>query len=149
MALAQDLLPVVFNARGLVGEFGLRPYTVSVIHRTWTEDGTGNGTPNDVETPITEANAQPPKVRALNGEEKALLGLSGTVWEIGPITPDFPGGGTTIATLTGPGTTPLPGDEFFYKLVGPEYPTGALFRLHEVKSDKTFGYRVTIKPVGE
>ena len=148
MALAQDLLPVVFGARGLVGEFGLRPYTVSVIHRTWTSGQTGDGTPSDVETPITEANGQPPKVRALNGEERALLNLGSGSWEIGPITPDFPGGGTAIATLIGP-ESPLPGDEFFYRLVGPEYPTGALFRLHEVKSDKTFGYRVTIKPVGE
>lgn len=147
MSLASDLKPVVYDARGLVGEFGLRPYRAYTVRRISAGAYPGDGgPPEETVTEITEARGQPPKIRALSGEEKALLNLPGTAWEIGPITPDFPGGGTAISTLQP--TDLEAGEEFYYKLVGPEYPDGALFRVVDVRSDKTFGYRVTVKPVG-
>lgn len=147
MGFRDNIRKLAYNLRRLPGErFEIRPYAVSTVRRIWSGSYPGDGIAEDTETAITEAGAQPPRVRALSGEEKALLGLDGTVWQVGPITPDFPGGGTAIEALKP--STLAAGEEFYVKLVGPEYPTGALFRVVEVRSDKTFGYRVTIKPVG-
>jgi hypothetical protein len=147
MTLADDLKPLAHSVRAIPGQLGIRPYTVSTIKRTWSGGNTGNGTPTDTETPITEADSQPPRVRALSGEEKALLDLAGTAWEIGPITPSFSGGGTAISVLKP--TDLYQGDEFFIRLVGPEYPTGALMRIVDIKTDRALNYRVTVKPVEE
>lgn len=147
MGFRENIRKLAYNLRRLPGErFGIRPYTVAVLIREWDGGEVGQGTLTETLTPIVEANGQPPKVHWLTSEELAVGGLPAGTVEIGPVTPDFPGGGTTLATLQ-----PDLDDssELFYVLTGPEYPSGGKFRLTGVRTDRTFGYRVTLEKSGD
>ncbi len=138
---------IAHRIRAIPGKrFGLRPYTVSVTHRVHSGTYTGDGTITDATTTIAEADGQPPKVRWLDGEELALGELPGGSVEVGPITPDFSGGGTSLTTLQG-GSSVSDQDEVFYTLTGPEFPSGAKYMLHDVRTDRALHYMVTLRPM--
>ena len=141
-----DIRKLAYELRSMAGrDFEIRPYTVSVVTRVWSGDQPGEGISTATTTPITEADGQPPKVRVLNDEQLALGNLPRGAVKVGPITPDFPGGGTSFDTLSPAGLSA--GDSFYYVLTGPDYPTGARFVLKEAQADKTFGYKVTLVPM--
>lgn len=145
MAVRDQLLPLIYNVRAIPGSFGLRPFTVSIRTGQWNGTNTGRGAEGIDLVPITEANGQPPKVRQLNTEELALGNLGKGSIQIGPITPAFPGGGTSEGAfgdlleqgmtlhlvVTGPGTS--------------EY--GDLYLLKDVKTDRALHYTLTAEPV--
>jgi hypothetical protein len=148
MTFRDDLREICFNARAIPGALGMRPYTVVMVTETWsggveTWGGgeRGQGTPTRTETTILEADGQNPKVRQLNTEELALGGYAKGTWKIGPITPDFPGGGTPRENLL-----PDPADNtlVFYVLTGPAYPTGQRFTIVDVTDHRAFQYLVTV-----
>jgi len=148
MGFRDNLRKVAFTLRRLPGEkFEIRPYRIFVVRETHPGKHPGDGPVTTVETEITEANGQPPKVRYMSEEERALGQLHSSTLELGPITPPFPGGGTSWDTLTGKSLAK--GDTFYYKLIGPEYPNGARFRFIGGKSDRTFSYRIRVSPVSE
>lgn len=149
MTLADDLKPLANSIRAIPGQLGIRPYTVEIVLRHWTGTHVGDGTRSETATAITEAGGQPPKVRFLNGEERALLGVAHAVVEIGPITPDFATGGTSIETLTGLAFSPQDHDEILYRLTGPGFPDGQLFRIRDISSDRALQYRVQVEPIAE
>lgn len=143
MGFRDDIRDLCFQLRAIPGrDFEIRPYTVQVVTRQWSGSEPGEGVETVAAQFITESDNQPPKVRFLNDEEIALGGYNEATVEVGPITPDFPGGGTSITTL---GQDPPANTLFDYILTGPEYPSGAIFRLKGIKSDKTFGYFVTLE----
>lgn len=145
MGFRDDIRAIAYNARAMAGrDFQIRPYTTAVVVKSWSGTHPGEGVEVTSTTPVTEADGQPPKVRILNDEQIALGGLPKGSVKVGPITPDFPGGGTHITTLTGNGAQA--GESFYYTLTGPEYPDGARFLLVGVDSDRSFGYSVTLKP---
>lgn len=141
MTFRDDLRAICFNARAIPGALGLRPYTVVMVTETWSGDELGQGTPTRAETTILEANGQNPKVRQLNTEEVALGGYGKGTWKIGPITPDFPGGGTPRDNLL-----PDPPNKtlVFYELTGPAYPTGQRMTIVDVTDHRAFQYLVTV-----
>lgn len=146
MGFKTDIRKLAYELRAMAGrDFEIRPYTVSVVTRTWSGDFPGEGLSSITTTPITEAHGQPPKVRVLNDEQIALGGLPRGAVKVGPITPDFPGGGTAFTTLS-PASLDA-GDSFYYVLTGPDYPSGARFVLKEAQADRTFGYTVTLVPM--
>lgn len=145
-AVRDSLRQLAWNIRAIPGrDFGIRPYTLHVRVTTYAGDHVGDGTETATTTPITEADGQPPKVRFLNDEQRALGGLPDGTVEVGPITPSHPGGGTDLAILT-PSTE---GTVVHYILTGPEHPTGASYLLHAVKTDRALRYMLTLKPVAE
>lgn len=145
MGFRDDIRELAFELRALPGEeFEIRPYTVEVVTRTWSGDYPGEGLSAITTTPITEAHGQPPKVRVVNDEQRALGNFPKGSLRVGPITPDFPGGGTSIETLNPSGLNP--GESFYYVITGPDYPDGARFLVTEAKADKTFGFFVTLAP---
>lgn len=132
--------------RAIPGQrFGLRPYTVAVLLKEYSGTYTGDGTETETETAIVEANGQPPKVRFLKDEERALADMPAGSVEVGPITPDFAGGGTAIATLKQ--SSAAAQDAVQWKLTGPEFPNGALFVAEGFKTDRALHYRVRLRPV--
>ena len=146
MGFRDDIRALAYELRALPGaEFEIRPYTVSVCVRSSSGTYAGEGAQTVSTTAITESDGQPPKVRVVKDEQIALGGLPHGSIRVGPITPDFPGGGTSITTLTGNGATT--GDSFYYLITGPDYPSGARFVLVEASADKTFGYFVTLAPM--
>lgn len=132
------------KVRGIPGTFGLRPYTVAIVQGAWSGTYAGEGIEVATETAITEANGQPPKVRWLDDEQLALGGLGRGTVEIGPVTPDHSAGGTALSTL-------IPelarGRTLHVKLTGPEFPTGALFAVSEVKTDRALRWMLRAIPV--
>lgn len=147
MTVRDDLLPLVYSVRAIPGQFGLRVHTVDVRVTTWTGAHPGDGAEYDVTTtPITESDGQPPKVRFLTDEEIAVGQLATGTVEVGPITPSHgTDGGTDLAVLK-------PEDEgtvVHYILTGPEFPTGAVFERHAIKTDRALHYMLTLRPVSE
>lgn len=145
MALATDLRPTLTAARGIAGGLGLRPHTVSIVATTRTGDYGLEGTVSTVTTPVTEASGQPPKVRRPNGRELALGNISNGALIVGPITPSFAGGGTSLATMLGLGLA----DEvtLHYEVTGPGYPSGQAYRLTDHTEDSALHYTVTLEPI--
>lgn len=145
MTLADDLKPLLHSARAIAGDLGLRPYSVQVQVVAYSGNYAGEGTVTEGTTAIVEANGQPPKVRALDDEERAIGGLPDGTWEIGPITPDHAGGGISFATLIG--DTATDGEQVHYILTGPEFPSGARFVRQSVTSDRALHYMLRVRPL--
>lgn len=136
---------IAHRYRSLPGAFGLRPYTVEIVLRTFSGTHTGEGVEVEETTDILESNGYSPKVRALSDEELALGGLAKGSLEIGPITPDYSAGGTSIATLTQIAATN--GDMVLFRLTGPSGT--ADYRIVDVSDDRALHYTVRVKPVSE
>lgn len=146
MTVRDDLLPIVYSVRAIPGQFGIRMYSLTVRVSSWSGAHPGDGIETVVSTTaITEAGGQPPKVRFLNDEERALGGLPDGTVDVGPITPDHPGGGTSLAVLA-PSTD---GTIVHYILTGPDMPTGATFERVSIGTDHALHYTLRLKPVAE
>jgi hypothetical protein len=138
-----DVRAIAYAARSIPGTLEMRPYSVAVRVTNYSGAHVGDGAETQTVTPITEANGQNPKVRWLSSEEIALSGLPNGSVEVGPCTPDFPGGGTSVSTLA-PVT---PNTTVHYILTGPEFPTGATYERAGLRTDRAFHYTLTLKPV--
>ena len=143
MTLADDLKPLLAEIRSIPGQLGLRPRTVSVVLKSYSGAVTGEGLDLETVTAITEANGQPPKVRLLDDEELAVGALSKGTIEVGPMTTDFTGGGTSIATLTQPDADN--GDVRLFRVTGPQGTTD--YALDSVTDDRALHYTIRLKPV--
>lgn len=144
MPLSDDLKAILYECRAIPGELGLRPYTVTVVQGAWSGSYAGEGIEVATETAITESGSQPPKVRWLDDEQLALGGLSRGTVEIGPVTPDHTGGGTALSELVPAVST---GHTVHVKLTGPAHPTGALYAISEVKTDRALRWMIRAVPV--
>lgn len=139
-------LPTVSWARSIAGwQFGIRMHTVAIVTGAWSGDHTGDGVKSESSTAIVEADGQPPKLRWLNDEQITVGNLPKGTCEIGPITPSFAGGGTDIATLNGDALAR--GETIHVRITGPNHPTGAMYRLTDVKADRPFRYMLQAQPV--
>lgn len=146
MSFRDTILPTLYAARALPGTMGLRPYIVAIVSGQWNGSNTGRGAAAFDVVPVTESGGQPPKVRQLNSEELALTGFGKGSWTIGPVTPDFPGGGTPLSTLK-PAVDA--GQTVLVQLTGPEFPNGAQFQLKSFSSDRALHWTMVVSPVEE
>lgn len=147
MALRDVLLPIVESIRAIPGELGLRQVQVFLRLRTWSGARVGMGTKTTVDTEIT-VSGHPPKVRLLK-ERDVIAGttLEDDLYEIGPVTPEHSGAGTSVAEL-GPDQTATP-TEMFYVLKGPGMGAdGVLCSRVSAMLVRPFRYMVTVKRIG-
>jgi hypothetical protein len=140
---------IAARARRIPGQHGLRPYTVAIVVGAWSGSYIGRGDKTDTVVAITEAGGQSPKVRFLNEEQLALsastgAGLGKGACTIGPITPDFAGGGTSLAELA-PAVAAQ--QTVHVLLTGPAYPSGAKFLVKDVKTDHALHWTLVCEPV--
>lgn len=144
MTLADDLKPLVYSIRAIPGDLGLRPNTISIEIETWPGTiGDDATTPTITVTPIVEGSSQPPKIRWLTDEEIAIGNHGQATLEVGPVTPDFSGGGTSWDTLTG---ASAPANSVIrYIITGPEFPTGARFLRVGADSDRALHYTLRLQ----
>lgn len=142
-----SLRKAVYRIRAIPNNYGLRPYTITIVNRTHTGTYAGEGTATDTETALTEHGGAPPKVREANDEQMALGNLPRGTLIVGPITPDHPGGGTSAATLLAQAAANR--DEFYYRVTGPGDSDGALYRLHSISTDRGYHYTLQLTPVSE
>ncbi len=122
----------------------MRPYSVAVIVGNWAGEYVGRGGSWDCGCPIQETGGQPPKVHFLNEERRALGALAAGSCEIGPITPDFVGGGTPLDRLA-PAIAAK--QTVHVELTGPAYPKGAKFLVKELRSDRALRWMLVCEPV--
>lgn len=122
MTFRTALLGTVERLRGRIpGRLDLRPRKVTVRVRTWTGARPGVGTYTDVDTVLLNAGVNV-KVAQVSTKDIVASGgryASGDL-KIGPITPEYPGGGTPSGVLDPPTTTTA--REIFYLLEGPGFP---------------------------
>ncbi len=147
MTLADDLFDTVYEGRAIAGDLGFRPHSVTLVISAYSEDHPGAGSRTDTETPIAEFGGQPPRVRWLNGEELAVGNMAAGTIEIGPITPEFPGGGTPIASLNGSELSA--GQSRLLRITGPNHPSGALYEITNITADRTLRFMLKAKPLEE
>ena len=146
MALADGLREILFSSRSVAGQLGLRPHRVYMTERSFPEERFG-GVHEDDRDEITEGNSQPPKVRWLTGEELALGNFARETVEVGPITPRQGATGTALSQLV---RNPDCGDEFFFIIEGPRYPSGGRFVLRRfVPSPSGLNYMLTLEKVAD
>lgn len=138
---------IAHRYRSLPGEHGLRPHTVAVVTKAYAGAELGQGVETTTTIPIVERGGYPPKVRNLSSEQLALAGYDRATWEIGPITPDFSGGGTLISMLTQSGIGPNTEPHIF--MTGPEFPNGANFRVMKSQSDHALHYTIQVQRVAD
>jgi hypothetical protein len=134
-----SLRQAVHRIRAIPNQFGVRPYSVVVQTQTWSGAEVGEGTATTTSTAITEHDGAPPKVRWLDDEEIALGGYSSGAVEVGPVTPDFPGGGTLLALLA---PDPPVTSTVRVVITGPQYPSGGAFRVRDVEHHRGYQYRL-------
>lgn len=149
MSIVRDSLPILNSARALLSDVGLRPYTVSLLVTTWSGAAVGQGTRSQVETPLTVANGRPPKVRQMSAKEIVAQGgtLEDQIFEVGPLTPSYAGGGTDAA-LINPPVTGSP-TEVHFLLRGPGIPaTGTLCQKVFDRLDSPFRLMFQIRRIG-
>jgi hypothetical protein len=141
VTLADDLKPLVNAIRAVPGELGLRPHTVNVLVGSWSGSHTGEGSVTVGDTAVLES-GQNPKVRWLKQEERALADLPEGACEIGPLTPSYPGGGFTLSTIT----TFSRGETLHLRIVGPQHPSGAVYRVIKINADRALHYSMQAVP---
>jgi hypothetical protein len=144
MALADDLKDVVFEGRGISGELGFRPYRAYIVQRRYDGEHIGDGDKSETDTDLLEGSSQPPKVRWPKGEERAVGGLADGTVIVGPITPEFSGGGTPLDTIS---AWQMNKDLVYLKIVGPQYEQGALYRISDINTEKPLRYMIMGEPV--
>lgn len=143
-----SLLPVVESIRGIPGQLGLRVFTVAgVVTKTYSGPRIGQGSVATTEVDLSVAfGMQPPKVRQLSQEDIVRSGgeLETVQFEIGPVTPNFAGGGFAYSVFEPVTTSSL--TEVFFRIVGPGTQTdGDWFVKTSAKRDRPFRFMVTVK----
>lgn len=150
MTIVSDALSILDDARGLLDDVGLRPYQVFVRVTAWSGARAGLGTKTVTDTELTVADGKRPKVRQLSAKDVVASGgsLSDQIFEIGPLTPPFTGGGTE-ASVINPALDADAPTGVLYVLMGPGAPAdGWLCKRVGDKLDSPFRYMVTVQRIG-
>lgn len=142
MALADSLKSLARSVRAIPGQMGLRPHRVFLVTETWDGGQVGEGTKASVEVELVEGDNQPPKVRQLTDERRALGDLAAGALEIGPVTP--PDAGTITADMLR-GVDLQPGIETLKLRVSG--PLGdALYTIKGLTMDRAIHWTIVAEP---
>lgn len=142
MTLRDDLLETVYDGRAIAGELGFRPHTAAIVVVSSSGAHTGDGSRTEIETSITEANSQSPRIRWLKDDECALGLLPMGSVTVGPITPEY----TSLSLLNGANMNP--GDVRLLRITGPNHPNGGDYTIKSISADRALRYMITAIPVG-
>lgn len=135
MTLADDLKPIVWQARSIIGTLGFRQDRV-YLYFDWYADGEWGG---PEKTEITEAQGQPPKVHQVAFQDVPFGARMPDIIDIGPITPAFPGGGTDLTDWLAPVQC---GQARHILRVGPSCPDGKKYRILHILVEKSLRYMI-------
>lgn len=140
MASANSLRRIADRVRAIPGKMGLREHSATLVKTSWTGGRTGEGDKIVEELPLLINGTENPKIKFPNQRDVALgLMPLGTI-TVGPLTPEFPGGGILRNFVA---SQQLERSDTLHVLVtGPQHPNGCLYRIETVNVDKAL--RVTI-----
>jgi len=125
MALKDDLLPLIDTLRAIPGELGFRQYEVWVRKTTYSGPRVGIGASTVTETRLL-VGGQNPKVREVRNKD-VVAGtpeMVSATYDIGPLTPEFSGGGIALSVVN-PEKTSTP-TTILFVLKGPGMPEDGL-----------------------
>ncbi len=148
MALRERLLRSVDRIRAIPGKFGVHRYQVWVRVSTYSGTRVGLGTETVTETRLLVGGRDPHVKQTRNKDIVAGTSeLEAAEFDIGPLTPEFFGGGVEPSTInpakgTSPGTT-------MYLLKGPGLPSDGLLcqRVYD-NTDRPFRYTIRVRSSG-
>jgi hypothetical protein len=125
MSLRDDLLPVVDAARAIAGELGFRRYQVWARRTTFSGPRPGYGPSTVTETRLL-VGGRDPKVRVLRSKDivAGTPEMADATFEIGPLTPEFAGGGVAESSIN-PEKTSTP-TTLLFRIVGPGLPSAGI-----------------------
>ncbi len=147
MSFVSDVLPDIDEIRAIPGDLGLRPFTITVRTRSWSGTRVGDGTSTDADA-ILLVHGQAPKCRRVAYKETAAAGgkYQEGDYRVGPMTPDFPGGGVAFSTLA---PTSQASTEIYYRLVGPDTPAlGTWCSAVGEEGDHPLHRYLVVRPLG-
>ena len=127
MTLRDNLLPVADRARAIAPALGFRPVRVVIRTRTWSSGVVRLGEVTETDLELSPR----PRVRT--------AGLRSVI--VGPITPEYSGGGYEPDQLLAPDTA---GSEQVWVLTGPDNVERS-YRVSSVESRKALGYTLTLE----
>jgi hypothetical protein len=143
--LRRALLPVVERARAIPGALGLRRYRVWVRIVEWSGDRVGVGSSSYADTELLVGGSGP-KVKQVQSRDVVASGgeLSDVMFDIGPLTPEFAGGGIDPSVFNPPkGSRPM---EIYFRVVGPG--VAAWCQRVSDSTDRNFRYTLRVKQLG-
>lgn len=153
MSIRTGALKLLDTYRGLLhSAFDLRRYDVAIVLRRWplgALPGAHGVSPTETVTPITVGSSNRPKVVQLT---QAEIVASGGLYQdqdvkIGPLTPQYNGGGSAISSFEPPATGGIA--EVFIKLVGPGTADGGdLYKKIGQSTEQNFGFSIVARRVG-
>lgn len=147
--LKDDLVPVVDAARAIAGELGFRPFQVWVRVTTYAGTRVGQGASSYTDTRLLVGGGQNPRVREVR--RKDVIAGSNTFvdaqYDIGPLTPQFPGGGTAESVVDP--QRPSSPTEVHYLIKGRNLPaTGLLCQKIESSFDRPLRTTIRVRSIG-
>lgn len=147
--LRDDLLSELDEIRGIPAELGLHRYQVWVRKTTWAGARPGLGAPTVTDTRLL-VDGKDPHVREVRMKD-VIAGDAAktfTMFEIGPLTPAFQGGGHTDEQLSPQQTGQAV--EIHYVVKGPGMPpTGGVCMRVDDTTDKPMRRMVRVKTIGK
>lgn len=149
--LKDDLLPLIDELRGLPGELGFRPYQVWVRTVEWSGHRAGNGVSKVTDARLSVGNGQDPKVKKVHRNDVVggKLESVDAVYDIGPLTPKYSGGGVANEVLNPSPTADNQAVEVFYLIKGDGMPADGLLckRLGD-DNDRALRRMVRVASIG-
>jgi len=148
MSLKDDLLPVIDPLRAIAGELGFRPYSVwvRVVQSAGTRPGIGTKALSETRLLV---GGQNPRVREVKRKDivSGANHLLNAEYDIGPLTPEFGGGGVSHNTIN-PQRSSTP-TEVLFLLKGPGLPsTGLLCQRIGDHVDRPLRIVIRVKSTG-
>lgn len=149
MSVVSNALKILDQARAKLDTVGLCPFQVFVRVRTWSGDRVGMGTSSDVVQPITVANGKRPQVELVR--EKSIVSpgtpLMTATFLVGPLTPEYPGGGVPTSLLSPAGGKNI---EVAFIVKGPDLPaTGLLCKKTKLDASNPFRLVLTLESLAQ
>ena len=154
--LVDELIPVVDEVRQLATDFGIRPYQVFLVYRSWESGTIGDGLYHDLETEIVPR----PRLSGWQGNERKTR--SGGVLGVGDArcvaisrtftkeqlvgVDSFP---FTVTTGEGESEVTTEYQEFFWRVYDETNGKSYRFRPQNEPRWRASAWEVTLKPEGK
>lgn len=141
-AFVDGLRGLASGIRSIPGDIGVRPYSASLITRSWSGSSAGKGTATETVVPLLHG-YQNPKVKAVN-EHRVSLGIGFEIGDltVGPVTPVEDVSWTDILQ-----TSMANEQEVIVRLTHLESGVDADYRIVHAARDRTFSILLTVRPV--
>lgn len=125
-----SILQPLDSLRSIAGVLGLRPYTVTCRVRVWSGERPGLGSRTDIDTVLYNTiNGVKYPVRVRTRTQRDVIASGGRFSDhdflVGPMTPQYVGGGYTIGQLDPAPTNSA--TEIVWFMSGPDLPPNAAF----------------------